>query len=78
MSREKFILELRGSDIKDWVAGFKIIITINTLINNVDTFQISTNLGAIVPPHLQWLYGNQQTGYSVILKLVLEIFILKI
>ena len=64
MSREEFILELRGGGIEDWVAAFGIIIAIITLINNVDAFQVPPNPGAIVPPHLQWLYGNQQPGYS--------------
>jgi hypothetical protein len=36
------------------------IITIITVLNNVEAFQIPPAPGAILPPHLQWLYGNQQ------------------
>jgi hypothetical protein len=64
MSREEFILELRGGDIKDWVTAFGIIIGIITLITNMDAFQVPPNTRAILPPHLEWLYGNQQPGYS--------------
>jgi hypothetical protein len=31
-------------------------------MNTAAGFQIPPNPGAIVPPHLQWLYGNQQPG----------------
>lgn len=62
MSRKELITELRGGAIEDWVAAFGVIIAIITLINNVDAFQVPPNPGAIVPPHLQWLYGNQQPG----------------
>ena len=55
MSREEFILELRGGGIEDWLAAFGIIIAIIAVLNNVEG-------GAIVTPHLQWLYGNQQPG----------------
>jgi hypothetical protein len=58
ISKEELITELIGGGIEDWVAAFGIIIAIITVVNNVDAFQVSP--GAIVPPHLQWLYGNQQ------------------
>ena len=48
------------------VAGLAIIAAIIILANNVNGFQ--PNPHAIVPPHLQWLYGNNyqpdQFGYG--------------
>jgi hypothetical protein len=58
MSREELILELRGGEIQNWVAAFGIVIAIITVLNNVEGFQVPP--GAIVPPHFQWLYENQQ------------------
>lgn len=33
------------------------------MLNNVDAFQVPPAPGAIVPPHLQWFYGNH-FGYG--------------
>ena len=63
ISKEELVMELRGGGIEDWVAAFGIIIAIITLINNAGAFQVPSNPGATVPPHLEWLYGNQQPGY---------------
>lgn len=52
------ILKLRAGGIKGWVAAFGIIIAIITLLNNVHGFQVPP--GVIFPPHLTWLYENQQ------------------
>lgn len=60
MSRKEFILEFQGGGIEDFVAAFGIIIPIITLLNNVEGLQVPP--GTIVPPHLQWLYENQQPG----------------
>jgi hypothetical protein len=63
MSREEVILELSGGAIENWVAAVGIILTILTMMNNLNTGEgFSVPPGAIVPPHLQWLYGNQQPG----------------
>jgi hypothetical protein len=58
ISTEEVILELRGGDIQDWAAALGIVITIITVLNNVSGFQLPP--GAIIPPHLQWLYKNNQ------------------
>jgi hypothetical protein len=55
---------LRGGAVEDWVGAFGIVIAIITVLNNIDAFQVHPAPGAIVPPHLQWLYGNQKPGYS--------------
>jgi hypothetical protein len=60
ISREEIILELRGGEIKDWVAAFGIVVAVITVLNNVAGFQMPS--GAPPPPHLGWLYGNQQPG----------------
>ena len=62
ISMKELILELRGGDLAEWGAKFGIAMAIITVLNNVDAFQVPPAPGAIVPPHLQWLYGNQQPG----------------
>jgi len=62
INREELIMELRGGGIENWVAAFGMIIAIITLLNNADAFLVPLNPGQIVPPHLQWLYGNQHPG----------------
>jgi hypothetical protein len=57
-SREEVILELRGGDIQDLGAGLVIFIIIITVLNNISGFQLPPE--PILPPHLQWLYENQQ------------------
>ncbi len=61
MSRKECILERRGGKTKDWVAAFGVIMVIITVLNNnnIEGFQVPQR--EIVPPHLQWLYGNQQS-----------------
>jgi len=61
--KEELITELRGGGIEDWVAAFGMIIAIITVINNVEAFQVPPAPGAIVPPHLQWLYRNPKPGH---------------
>ena len=61
MSKEDIITELRGGDIEDVASALAFIITIITLINNVEAFQVPANQGEMVPPHLQWLYGNKKS-----------------
>jgi len=63
MSKEELITKLRGGCVEDWIAAFGIIIAIITVLNNVDAFQVPPAPGAIVPPHLQWFYGNH-FGYG--------------
>jgi hypothetical protein len=58
ISREEVILELRGGEIQDLATAFAIFIIIMAVLNNVSGFQVLP--GAILPPHLQWLYENQQ------------------
>lgn len=60
------ITNLRGGSFVDVAAGLAIIAAIIILANNANGFQ--PNPHAIVPPHLQWLYGNNykpgQFGYG--------------
>jgi hypothetical protein len=63
ITRNQLLLELRGGDIQTFVAALGIIGAIIILVINrhkVAGFQVPP--GAIIPPHLQWLYGNQQFG----------------
>lgn len=68
ISMEESILKFRAGGIEDWVAALGIIAAIITVLynQNVDGFQVPP--GAIPPPHLAWLYGNQrphhQFGYG--------------
>ena len=69
LSQEELITKisnLRGGAFVDVVAGLAIIATIIILANNANGFQ--PNPHVIVPPHLQWLYGNNykpgQFGYG--------------
>ena len=46
-----------------WVSALGAIIAIINLlnnINNIDAFQVPP--GAVPPPHLEWLHGNQRPG----------------
>jgi hypothetical protein len=68
LSQEEFITKisnLRGGEFVDVTAGLAIIAAIIILANNANGFQ--PNPHVIVPPHLQWLYGNNykpgQFGY---------------
>jgi hypothetical protein len=60
------ISNLKGGDFVDVAAGLAIIAAIIILANNANGFQPNPHL--IVPPHLQWLYGNNykpgQFGYG--------------
>jgi hypothetical protein len=69
LSQEELITKisnLRGGDFLDVAAGLAIIAAIIILANNANGFQ--PNPHVIVPPHLQWLYGNNykpgQFGYG--------------
>jgi hypothetical protein len=60
------ITNLRGGSFVDVAAGLAIIAAIIILANNVKGFQPNPHVN--VPPHLQWLYGNNyqpgQFGYG--------------
>ena len=56
------ISNLRGGSFVDVAAGLAIIAAIIILANNANGFQPNPHVN--VPPHLQWLYGNQQLGNS--------------
>lgn len=64
LSQEELITKitnLRGGSFVDVAAGLAIIAAIIIILaNNANGFQPNPN--AIIPPHLQWLYGNQQPG----------------
>jgi len=69
LSQEELITKitnLRGGSFVDVAAGLAIIAAIIILANNANGFQ--PNPHVIVPPHLQWLYGNNyqpgQFGYG--------------
>jgi hypothetical protein len=69
LSQEELITKisnLRGGSFVDVAAGLAIIAAIIILANNANRFQ--PNPHVIVPPHLQWLYGNNykpgQFGYG--------------
>ncbi len=68
ISQEELITtltNLRGGSFVDVAAGLAIIAAIIIMASNANAFQ--PNPAAIVPPHLQWLYGkygNQKPGYS--------------
>ena len=69
LSQEELITKisnLRGGDFVDVAAGLAIIAAIILLANNANGFQPNPHL--IVPPHFQWLYGNNykpgQFGYG--------------
>lgn len=47
---------MRGGSFVDVAAGLAIIASIIILANNADGFQPNPNVN--IPPHLQWLYGN--------------------
>ena len=60
------LTNLRGGSLVDVTVGLAIIAAIIILANNANGFQ--PNPHVIVPPHLQWLYGNNykpgQFGYG--------------
>ena len=60
------ISNLRGGNFVDVAAGLAIIAAIIILANNANGFQPNPHMN--VPPHLQWLYGNNykpgQFGYG--------------
>ena len=69
ISQEELITtltNLRGGSLVDVATGLAIIAAIIILANNANGFQ--PNPHVIVPPHLQWLYGNNyqpgQFGYG--------------
>ena len=59
ISQEELITtlsNLRGDSLVDVAVGLAIIAAIIIMASNANAFQ--PNPGTIVPPHLQWLYGN--------------------
>ena len=69
LSQEELITKitnLRGGSFVDVAAGLAIIAAIIILANNANGFQPNPHVN--VPPHLQWLYGNNyqpgQFGYG--------------
>jgi hypothetical protein len=63
MSKEKLLTEisnLRGGSGVEIAAFLVIVATITLLIESSSGFQPNPN--ANIPPHLQWIYGNQQPG----------------
>ena len=69
LSQEELITKitnLRGGSFVDVAAGLAIIAAIIILANNAEGFQPNPHMN--VPPHLQWLYGNNyqpgQFGYG--------------
>jgi hypothetical protein len=55
---------LRGGDFVDVVTGLGLIGAMIILLTNDRSliFQFQPNPDPIIPPHLQWLYGNQKPG----------------
>lgn len=53
INQEQLIFQLWGVAMENWVGGFGIILAMIIAINNASGFQI-------LPPDLQWLYGNNQ------------------
>ena len=65
LSKEQLItkiINLRGGSVIDIVAALGIIGAIIILLINDWGLAFQPNPHVIVPPHLQWLYGNQQPG----------------
>lgn len=65
LSQEELITKisyLRGGSFIDIVAALGIISAIIILSTNDWGLAFQPNPNAIIPPHLQWLYGNQQPG----------------
>ena len=69
LSQEQLITKitnLKGGSFVDVAAGLAIIAAIIILANNANGFQLNPHVN--VPPHLQWLYGNNyqlgQFGYG--------------
>ena len=56
------ISNLRGGSFIDIIAVLGIIGAITILSTNDWGLSVQPNPHLIVPPHLQWLYGNQQPG----------------
>ena len=65
LSQEELITtltNLRGGSFVDVVAALGLIGAMIILLTNDCSFGFQPNPHVIVPPHLQWLYGNQQPG----------------
>ena len=65
LSKEQLItkiINLRGGSVIDIVAALGIIGAIIILLINDWGLAFQPNPHVIVPPHFQWLYGNQQPG----------------
>ena len=63
ISQEELITKLntlRGGAFVDVVGAIAFIAAMIIIASNTNAFQPAP--GAIIPPHLQWLYGNQQPG----------------
>ena len=56
------ISNLRGGSFIDIAAALGIIGAIISLLTNDWSLAFQPNSNAIIPPHLQWLYGNQPPG----------------
>ena len=66
MSKEELIAELRGGDIRDFVAAIGFIMAFIVMLKNisdVEAFQVPPGPGVIPPPHLSWLYGNSKPDH---------------
>ena len=64
ISSDEIILQIRGGDITDFVTAFGIILSIITVLGNLENaagFQMPPR-GVLVPLHLKWLYQNPQLG----------------
>jgi hypothetical protein len=65
LSQEELITKisnLRGGDFSHIVAALGLIGAMIILLTNDWSLAFQPNPNAIIPPHLQWLYGNQQPG----------------
>ena len=54
----KLIGEIRGGDLKDLAIGLAILAVIITIANSRGDLAFQPNPHAIVPPHLEWIYGS--------------------
>jgi len=65
ISQEELITKrsnLRGGNFLDIVAALGLIGAMIILLTNDWSLAFQPNPNAIIPRHLQWLYGNQQPG----------------
>ena len=53
---------MRGSFFIDIIRALELIGAILVLLINDSGLALQPNPNAIIPPDLQWLYGNQQPG----------------